>query len=425
MLEFIRFYYEKFYFICDRNYGFLKMTRTNKQAAIFIFLTLAANFLFAQKQKAPVNAYAAIDKKALLLPDSLTRSTDGIAAYVSSNFNTDIDKARAIYTWIATNIEYDVQNMFAINFYEKPDEKIKKVLATRKGICENFALLFHEVCTKCNIRSYVIEGYTKQNGFADYIPHAWCAALIDTSWYIFDPTWGSGYVQNGRFVKKLSNAYFKVNPEVIVKTHMPFDYLWQFLYYPVTNQEFYEGKVQLNKSKPFFNFNDSIKQHESLNHIAQLTASADRIERNGVKNSMIFDRLQHIKMEIENDRQNTIQTLFNTAVNDYNAGINSYNDFINYRNKQFTPHKPDAEIQAMLDDADHGLKSAKDKVLSIKNPDANQATSIVQLRKSVDDAQANLKEQQDWLKTYFSKGKAGRKSMFYDRKVTWFGIPIN
>src|ERR1051325_9691522 len=100
---------------------------------------------------------------------------------------------------------------------------------------------------------------------------------------------------------------------------------------------------------------------------------------------MIFDRLQHIKMEIENDRQNTIQNLFNTAVNDYNGGINSYNDFIQYRNKQFTPHKPDAEIQAMLDDSDTKLKSAKEKVLAIKNPDASQATSIVQLRKSIDD----------------------------------------
>lgn len=39
---------------------------------------------------------------------------------------------------------------------------------------------------------------------------------------------------------------------------MPFDYLWQFLNYPVTNQEFYEGKMSQNKSKRYFNYKDSL-----------------------------------------------------------------------------------------------------------------------------------------------------------------------
>jgi len=92
-----------------------------KQTVLLIATFLLSQILFAQK--APQNEYSAIDKKALQLPDSLTKTTEGIANYVNVNFKTDKEKSRAIFIWIATNIVYDVENMYAINFYEK---KLKK-----------------------------------------------------------------------------------------------------------------------------------------------------------------------------------------------------------------------------------------------------------------------------------------------------------
>jgi hypothetical protein len=394
-----------------------------KQRILTLLIIFSSIISFAQKQN--VNPYAAIDKKALQLPDSLTKTTTDLAKFISDNFQSDNEKVRAIFIWITSNIQYDVENMFAINFYENREVKIAKPLQTRKGICENYAVLFNDICNKAGIKSYVIEGYTRQNGFADYIPHAWCAALIDSSWFMFDPTWGSGYISGGKFYKKINNNYFKATPETLIKSHMPFDYMWQFLNYPVTNQEFYDGKTKQNKSKPLFNFTDSIQLYEKQSHIEQLKSSADRVERNGVKNSLIFDRLQHLKMEIEYDKQNTIVNQYNSAVSDYNEGINFFNDFINYRNKQFTPMKSDADIQTMIDLADNKLKSAKTKLSEIKDADVNTMNSSAQLTKSIDDAATHVKEQQDWLKIYFSKGKSGRKSMFYEKKITWFGIPLS
>lgn len=394
-----------------------------KQLKFILLLTLTTQIVFAQKTTE--NEYATIDKKALQLPDSLTKTIDQIATYITSNFTTDKDKSRAIFIWVASNIQYDIDNMFAINFYEKKEEKIAKPLRTRKGICENYASLFTEICIKSGIKSFVIEGYTRQNGFTDYIPHAWSAALIDSSWFLFDPTWGSGYVNGGKFFKKINNAYYKASPTTFIKSHIPFDYLWQFLDYPITNQEFYEGKTQQNKTKPFFNFSDTLQFYESQNHIDKLISTAYRVEKNGVKNSLVFDRLQHLKLEIENDRQTKTINLYNSAVIDYNDGINGFNDFINYRNKQFTPKKTDPEIQNMLDVPDNKLKEAKNKLGQISNPDMNTSNMIRQLTKSIDDASTQMKEQQDWLKLYFSKNKSRRKSMFYERKVTWFGIPLN
>lgn len=384
-----------------------------KYIKFFVVLTLLTQSLVAQKTVN--NKLVAIDKKALLLPDSLTKTTEGISGYIRANFITEREKTRAAFIWVATNIRYDVENMFAINFYEKKEDKILKPLKSRKGICENYAALFNDICLKIGIKSFVIEGYTRQNGFTEYIPHAWCAAMVDSVWSLFDPTWAAGYIDNGRFHPQINNVYYNVNPTVLIKSHIPFDYLWQFLNYPVTNQEFYEGKTQLNKFKPYFNYIDSIKIYENQTPIDQLISSAYRIEKNGIKNSLIFDRLQHIKLQIENDKQNKTINTYNDAVNDYNTGINCFNDFVNYRNKQFTPAKTDAEIQAMLDIVDSKFKSAKIKLSIIKNPDTNTSNMISQLTKSVDDATTRLIEQQDWLKTYFSKGKLGRKSSFYVR----------
>lgn len=392
-----------------------------KPTQYFLLISLLSNALFAQKL--PINNYSIVDKKALQIPDSLTKSTESLARYFSNSFQTDKDKSRAIFIWIASTIEYDIANMFALNFYEKKEDKIAKPLKTKKGICENYAQLFTDICEKVGIKSFVIEGYTKQNGFADYIPHAWSAALIDSTWFLFDPTWGSGYVNNGKFIKKINNEYYKSNPSTLIKSHMPFDYLWQFSNYPITNQEFYEGKIQQNQNKQFFSFKDSLLTYQKLNHQEQLISAAERIEKNGIKNSLIFDRLQHLKLEIETEKQNKSINLYNSAIIDYNESIRLLNEFINYRNKQFNPKKTDLEIQSMLDSVSTKVTEAKNKVNSVTSNDANILNMIKQFTKSIEDVSKQTNEQQDWLKMYFSKSKSGRKSMFY--KVTWFGIPLN
>ncbi len=389
-----------------------KYFKINYKTRLFFILILLSQTIYSQKI---FNKYLEIDKKALLIPDSLTTSTDGIASYINSNFNNDNDKSRAIFIWIAKNIKYDIDNMFTINFYEKREAKIEKVLKTKKGICEHYSALFTEICLKSGIKSFVIEGYTKQNGFTDYIPHAWCTAYIDTAWYIFEPTWGSGYIENGKFYKEIDNQYYKALPTSIIKTHMPFDYLWQFINYPITNKEFCDSKIQTKNLRPLFHYNDSILLYEKQSEIERLKASARRIEKNGVQNSLIFDRLQHIKREIEIYNQNQIKDIYQLAIIDYNNSIRLNNDFIHYKNKQFIPIKSDSEIQIMVDSVNIMLNKAKDKLNGISSTEENVNVMISQLLKSVNEISAQAKEELEWLALYFSKSKKDRNGMFYVR----------
>lgn len=398
----------------------------------YIIYLVFTVFLYstAWAQKSTPNQYAQIDKLILSAPDSLA-TVNGIASFISSNFDDTDDRIRAAFIWIASNIQYDVDNMFAINLYETRKDKVEKTLRTRKGTCESYAAIFSELCSQLGVKSYIIEGYTKQQGFVDYIPHAWCAALVDEKWYIYDPTWGAGYVSNGKFYKKTNNTYFKATPTTIIKSHMPFDCLWQFLEYPISSQEFYESKTQQNSSKPYFNYSDSIKTYETQTQLEQLESSVQRIERNGIRNSLTYDRLQYLKREIENikivaenERITNITNLYNSAVVDYNDAIQRINLYTNYWNSKFTPEKTDEEIQEMINIPSNKLKVAKDKLTQIENPDVNTALLVKQLSASVLDGDKFLAEQQEWLANYFSKNKSARKRMFYS-KTSWFGIPIN
>ncbi len=387
-----------------------------------IFAIIIIDSTFQVKGQKVVD-YSKVDNIALQIPDSLSKTTVSISNYVNTKFNSQTDKARGIFVWIANNIQYDIENMFAINFYQNREEIIAKVLSTRKGICVHFAELYNDISNRAGIKSYVITGYTKQGGFVDYIPHAWCASLIDSTWFFLDPTWGSGYVQNAKFVKKLNNFYFKIIPDELIKSHIPFDPLWQFLNYPITNQEFYVGKTNINQNKPYFNYIDTLRNYEHSSEIDKLIYSSNRIEQNGVKNSIIFERLQHNKRVIEYYNNKLLMETYNKAIILFNEGIAQLNTFIEYRNKQFSPMKPDNEIKQMVDIADSSLINSRKKLNEIKRPDPNTVNSISQLNRSIDDAMKNLNEQKAFLEKYFKTGKMFRKSLFY--KYKWMGIPLN
>lgn len=368
--------------------------------------------------------YKDIDNKITQLTDSIyTNSTNEILIYINDNFTNETDKLRTIFIWISNNFEYDYENMFAINFYADSQEVIDYFIKNKKGVCMHFAELFNYMANNLKIKTYVISGYTIQKGFVDYVPHAWCASQVDSTWFLFDPTWGAGYIQNHKYVKKINNFYFKTKPEDFIKTHIPFDPLWQFLNYTISSQEFYEGNTEINIEKPFFNYVDSLKTYENETNIEKLISENRRIQKNGVKNSLIFNQLQNNAREIEYYTNLYIVDNYNFAVNSYNNGIEELNQFINYRNKQFTPIKTEDEIREMVNIAENYLLDSKNKLNEIKTKDLNTINLITHLNSSINEALNEANEQKIFIDKYFSTKKIFRKSLFY--KYTWMGIPIN
>ena len=353
----------------------------------------------------------------LKMPDSAGQTSEGLAGYISKNFSDQNEKAAAIFYWISNNIGYDPDKINNINIYQNSGDLVKEVLKTRKGVCMHYAELFCEVASKTGLKAYIVTGYTRQNGTVVYLPHAWCAVLIDSSWCLFDPTWGSGYIRDSKFVRKFNDFYFRTDPEKLIGSHMPFDPMWQLLDHPVTNKEFYEGKSQINKTGTAFNYNDSLKKYESQSPVERLIASNRRIEENGVVNRMISDMLQHNRNDIEYYQTKQTVDQYNLAVAEFNRGITKLNAFIDYRNRQFNPVKPDSEIRKMMEETEQALLSTLENLDRIKNPDPVNASSAAKLREATNEALGEVKEQNKFLDKYFRTGKLFRKTLFYTTTI--------
>ncbi|HEY6142162.1 MAG TPA: transglutaminase domain-containing protein [Flavobacterium sp.] len=387
---------------------------------LFVFTFLFSILNFGQTNV----GYSLIDKKMAAIPSNLTASTDSIANYISSNFKTENDKIRAVFYWTASNISYDVKNMFAVNFEETNQDRITKSLKSKKGVCINYALIFNEISNKIGIQSSVIVGYTKQNGkVGDDLSHAWCAAKIDNKWYLFDPTWGSGFVNKGVYTKKINNYYFKTEPNKIIASHIAFDYLWQFLNYPITNNEFYLGKTQIDKTKKYFDFEKEIAKQSSLSEIDQLFESSERIEKNGLKNALIREEYQNKKTQLAYLRQNGNIDKLNVVVAEMNEAVVLLNDFIFYRNNKFKPTLSDEQITDMVQKPREKLLKCQNDIYKIGSTGSENASNMNSLKKSIEANLVAAEEQVSFVKNYLSKSKLVRKTMF--SKVSWLGVPLN
>jgi len=366
--------------------------------------------------------YALVDAKMDKIPSNLSTSTEGIAEYINANFKSENDKTRAAFYWTTSNISYDVEYLGAIDVKEITQDKIKNAVLNKKGVCMHYAEVFNDIAAKVGIKSYVISGYTKQNGKVDILSHAWCAARIDNVWWLFDPTWGAGYVSQRKFFKKFNNLNYKVAPSQFITNHMPFDYMWQFLNYPITNQEFIDGKTLLDKTKPNFDFVAQIESYDKMSDLDKAKTALVRIEKNGVKNNLIKEMVLSKKSEVDARQNNEAMDKMRVISDDYNLAITMFNDFINYRNNKFKPTLPDDDIKSMIETPKQKMLDCQNRIYKIGSYSNENYANVRSLKDAIIDVLKQIEVQEKFVNDYLSKSKSARKTMF--TKVTWFGIPV-
>jgi len=383
---------------------------------IFLLVSCFCSFLvLAQKKQKIQKNYDLIDAKMDKMPIGFNQSIDSVSNYIKSNFQTEGDKIRAVFYWTANTISYDADNMFEVKFDEKLQERISRAFTNKKGTCFDYANIFNQLATAVGIKSVVVNGYTKWNKIkVDNLSHSWNAARIDNKWYLFDPTWGSGYVINGIFTRRLDNDNFKVDPELMINTHMPFDYLWQLRDYPITNQEFIEGVYAGDNSKQKFDFANEIERSESLPKLEQLKEVSDRIEKGGMRNQHISQAFVYAKTAWKNEYERVKGKKFSEIIDQFNAANRQLNDFIHYRNKQFQPLVSDEEIKRKIEEPRDNLVKCLE-VVSDFDKDANSAnkTNIESLKKAISQTLERAEEHLKFVNLYLTKPALVRKTMFY------------
>ncbi|QMU66339.1 MAG: transglutaminase [Flavobacteriaceae bacterium] len=178
------------------------------------------------------------------------RAPQQLAARISSDFSSDIDKVRASFKWITNNIRYSMDYYFhnqrtvrysysnekerQIALQKIRDQIVNKAFTTKTGVCEEYAQSLKKLCDLLDIEAIVLKGYVKNS--ADEIAkipkdtnHAWNVVKIQNKWILIDATWAAGYVLNGKWKKAFSNYFFNIPKDKIALTHFPSDKKWQLL----------------------------------------------------------------------------------------------------------------------------------------------------------------------------------------------------
>jgi len=385
--------------------------------SLLLFTCLFSFFVLAQKKQKVQKNYDSIDMKMDKMPVDFNQSMDSIVKYIKNNFQTEPDRIRAVFYWTAHTISYDVDNMFEVKFDETLNDRTVRAFNGQKGNCFDYANIFNDLATAVGIKSMVVSGYTKSDKMrVDNLSHSWNAARIDNKWFLFDPTWGSGYVINGVFTRNLNNKYFKTDPEIMVVTHMPFDYLWQFRDFPITNQEFIEGVYNDDKTRKSFDFVAEIARFEKLPKVDQLLEVSQRIEKGGMKNQFISQAFLYAKTAWKNESQYVTGKKYSDIINQRNEASKQLSEYFKYRNNKFQPALPDEEIRKKIQEPRDKLVQCQERLFEFeKNPGHVNKSNIDALKKDILDVLVRTDEQLQFVDLYLTKSDVVRKTMFINR----------
>ncbi|MEO6837304.1 MAG: transglutaminase domain-containing protein [Ginsengibacter sp.] len=362
-------------------------------------------FCYTNALKGQDNDYHYIDRIALAIPASQTNATADIADYIKVHFDSDSKRIRAIYTWVTNNIKYDKDSIHRVILDEDNEQRVTYALKRRRGVCENFAAIFNDICTKSGVNSYIIEGYSRQDGSIDRSPHVWCAAFINNQWFLYDPTWDAGFISRGFFVNQVQTNFFQISPANFIDTHLPFDPLFQFLNYPISYSEFYKGSKQTNKSDSYFNYIDSISAYNKSDSLSRYLTALSRIGNFDWPASKIDSKIKRIKLEIELIYQDRDMANYHSAIENYNKGINVLNEFINYRNNQFQPEKKIDEVQGIFNYITQKISIANQKLDKVNKSKATLILNTSGIQQKLDELGSAVKEQQIFYKNHLGSSK--------------------
>ncbi|MCW3089440.1 MAG: hypothetical protein JWP81_509 [Ferruginibacter sp.] len=342
-----------------------------------------------------------------VIPASSCVSVVEFSSYIKRTFVTDTAQIRAIYVWIANNVSYDLAGMQnAINNPQSRPQDVADVLKTRSAVCQGYSDLFTALCKNVGINALVVPGYTKAAGRVMPMSHAWVAAELGGEWFLFDPTWGAGYVIDNHFVKRFNNAFYKQYPKDFISDHMPFDPLYQFLSYPKNNREFIDGTP--SNSRLLFNYKDSLHQYNQFSSYEQMSAELRRIEGAGIANDLLQERRQYLKRGLQSF---TSKNAFDESNVAFSKAMTLLNDYYGQRNKQFSTMGDNDLLQA-LDSMKYYVKLSRSLLSqAIIQNDEQQKAKTSNLA-NIDQYWKQLNPEELFVQKYIATDKTLRKELF-------------
>merc|ERR1719311_1366357 len=110
--------------------------------------------------------FARVDDYADAAPSTARRSIKSLSAYLcgtDSPCRDDLDRARALFRWVATHVEYDAAGYFGTA--PKCSNNPGDVLSSGKSVCEGYASLYLALARQAGLECEKLAGHSKGFSF--------------------------------------------------------------------------------------------------------------------------------------------------------------------------------------------------------------------------------------------------------------------
>jgi hypothetical protein len=192
---------------------------------ICLLLLLQVHLLSAQ-------SYKRIDSIARNTTSIHEQSMETLVTYLVSQANSDEERARILFTWVATHVQYDYPAFFKRKIVSANTNTIWK---NRMAQCGGYSALLKQLCDIAQIPCEVIDGYARDAGnrivrLGAPINHSWNAIKINGKWQLMDVTWAASHLLDGKkIVNEFDDFWFSTDPAAFVYFHFPKISKWQLL----------------------------------------------------------------------------------------------------------------------------------------------------------------------------------------------------
>jgi len=238
------------------------------------------------------------------------------------------------------------------------------------------------------------------------LSHAWNAVQIGDNYFCLDVTWSAGYIEDEKYHAEFRDDLFLVPPSKFIKTHVPFDPVWQFSENPVTNDMIQNGIYAAPKSDIRYHFADSIAAIVQRDTLSNLILENKRINQVGITNELINNYVYF-------NQQNIVQFRYNAIVGNFNKAVTHYNNYIGYKNKQFNKTTmSDAEISELLAKARMHLTIADQSVSQLSIVNERVAHNSEALISAIRNLKSELSQEEEFVKRYMKTLKPFRMLLF-------------
>jgi hypothetical protein len=135
-----------------------------------------------------------LQRKYEIIDYNIPENIAAAAKQITSEAVTDEEKARALYQWVGTRIQYDWEK---VRLYEEEkhwkEQTPEDTFASRMGVCIDYSRLYAVMARAVDLEVAVITGLG-YDGRGGYGPHAWNEVYLqeEDRWIPLDTTWVSG-----------------------------------------------------------------------------------------------------------------------------------------------------------------------------------------------------------------------------------------